>query len=191
MKSHCYKRITVTIVVLSTTFATPAQSGASGAAPPELYHLMREAELKVREADKKMYERMAECSDLLSKNFREGKRIPQSLADFEIMLAHSRLSAAKNPYYETEMLAREMPPSASHGLRFEILTDYALGRNSCEFYANHPPRSWTGLPGTITITQNTENMYAVRGYGMDGKPIRSSTTNSAFYIFKDCAESDD
>ncbi len=178
------------ILVFSTTIATATQPTAGAPAPPELYHLMREAELKVQEADKKMLERMSECGDLLSRNYRQGNKLPQSQSELDSLLLRSKLKAAKNPYYESQMLARELPPSTSRLVQFELITDYALSRNSLESIAKRPPKSWTGSPGTITVTQNSESMFALRGCGMDGKPILDRTTNSATFIFKDCAESD-
>lgn len=176
-------------VVLSAIIATTTASAAP--APPELYHLMREAQLKVRDADDKMIDNMTECSKVLEKHYRLSKKLPQSMPEFEILLSQSKLYRTKNPYFESELLSRELPPSTSHLLQFEVHTDYALTKNEIDSLSKNPPRSWSGLPGTIAIIQNSEHAFALRAYGIDGKPIHARTTGSAFYIFRDCTQSED
>lgn len=151
---------------------------------------MREAQIKVQEADSKMIESMTECSELLTKHYRRYRKLPQSVAEFDVILSKSKLYTAKNPYFENELLRRELPPTASHLLQFTVNTDYALFQNELAATAKNPPKSWTGVPGTIAITQNSERSFAVRGYGMDNKPIQDRTASGAFYIFKDCSELD-
>ncbi len=133
---------------------------------------------------------MMECSELLSRHYQRNKKLPESLSDFENIALRSKLNGAKNPYFESELLARELPASTSHFVQFEVVADYGLSRNGLDACTKHPPKSWVGAPGSITIVHNSENLFAVRGYGMDGKPIINGTTNSVFYIFKDCSESE-
>ncbi len=168
-----------------------ALAGCSAAAappPPELYHLMREAQLKVRAADDNMIAYMKQCSELLSRHYKLEQKLPRSLNEFETKLSHSKLYTAKNPYFESELLRRELPANTSHLLQFEVITDYALSPSEFDSLAKHPPTSWKGLPGTIIITQNSENAFSLRAYGIDGKPVRDDTTNGAFYILKDCSQ---
>lgn len=177
------------VLVLSAIIAT--SNAIAAPAPPELYHLMREAQLKVRDADNKMIDNIAECSKLLERNYRLTKKLPQSMADFESILNQSKLYKTKNPYFESELLSRELPPSTSHLIQFEVQTDYALSKTEIESHAKHPPKSWSGSPGTITIIQNGEHAFALHAYGIDGKPIHDSTTGSAFYLFRDCNQWED
>jgi len=163
---------------------------STATAPTELYHLLLDAEANSKAADSKMIDYMTECSQLLSRHYRRFKQLPQSLFEFENISSRSKLESAKNPYFDSELLGRELPPSTSHLVRFEVVADYGLSRNGLDATAKHPPKSWLGSPGSITIMQNSENLFAVRGYGMDGKPILDRTTNSVFYIFKDCSQSD-
>lgn len=161
------------------------------AAPPvELYRLLLEAQLKTQAADTKMIECMTECSELLSRHYQRTKKLPQSIGEFENIAVHSKLNGTKNPYFDSELLARELPASTSHYVQFDLVADYGLSLSGLDACAKHPPKSWIGSPGKIVIVQNSENLFAVRGYGMDGKPILDRTTNSAFYIFRECSKSD-
>jgi len=187
MNFKAQAHVLFSLLILCTSCSVQ-QSTAT--APAELYHLLLDAELKSKAADNKMIACMTECSQLLSRHYRRFKQLPQSLSEFETICYRSKLNSAKNPYFDSELLGRELPPSTSHFVQFEVIADYGLSRNGLDASAKHPPKSWTGSPGSITITQNSENLFAVRGYGMDGKPILDGTTNSVFFIFKDCSEAD-
>jgi hypothetical protein len=157
-------------------------------APVDLYKLLMDAQISAKLADSKMLECMNEASDLLARFYRHYKKFPEDLAELESIDANSKLSRTKNPYFESELLARELPVSTSHVIQFEIVHDYGLSHNGIDATAKHPPKSWTGLAGSITIMHNSENVFAIRACGMDGKPITDSTTSSAIYIFKDLAQ---
>lgn len=180
-------KVCLVLVLVCTAVSAPATKAA---APTELYRLLLDAQLKTQAADNKMIDCMTECSELLSRHYQRTKKLPQSLADFENIAVRSKLNATKNPYFESELLARELPASTSHFVQFEVVADYGLSRNGLDASAKHPPKSWVGSPGKIMIVQNSENLFALRGYGMDGKPILDSTANSAFYIFKECSNSE-
>ncbi len=180
-------KVCLVLVLVCTIFSLPKTKAA---APTELYRLLLEAQLKTQAADTKMIDCMTECSELLSRHYQRAKKLPQSLADFENIAARSKLNGTKNPYFESELLARELPASTSHYVQFEVVADYGLSRNGLDACAKHPPKAWVGSPGSITIVHNSENLFAVRGYGMDGKPILNRTTDSVFYIFKECSEAD-
>ncbi|MBS1954648.1 MAG: hypothetical protein JST89_10695 [Cyanobacteria bacterium SZAS-4] len=182
-------KVCIVLVLVCASFHTQPETLAAPA-PVELYRLLLEAQLKTQAADTKMIDCMTECSELLSRHYQRTKKLPQSLADFENIAVRTKLNGTKNPYFESELLARELPASTSHYVQFEVAADYGLSRNGLDACAKHPPKSWIGLPGSITIVHNSENLFAVRGYGMDGKPILNRTTNSAFYIFKECSESE-
>lgn len=186
MNSLTRAKVGLLLVLVCTAFYAPK---GTAAAPTELYRLLLEAQLKTEAADTKMIDCMTDCSELLSRHYQRSKKLPESLSDFANIAARSKLNGAKNPYFESELLARELPASTSRLVQFEVVADYGLSRNGLDACTKHPPKSWVGSPGSITIMHNSENLFAVRGYGMDGKPILNRTTNSVFYIFKDCSES--
>ena len=53
-----------------------------------------------------------------------------------------------------------------------IVVDASLSNSQIDFKRSTPPDDWLAMPGTITIIHNTENLFAVWGAGVDGRPIK-------------------
>jgi hypothetical protein len=172
-------------IILCTIFGA---TGGYAAAPVDLYKLLLDAQNSAQLADGKMLACMNEASELLARFYRQYKKLPEAFAELESIDTNSKLSRTKNPYFESELLARELPVSTSRVVQFEVIHDYGLSHNGIDATAKHPPKSWTGLPGSITIMHNSENVFAIRACGVDGKPITDSTTGSATYVFKDLSQ---
>jgi hypothetical protein len=158
------------------------------APPAELYRLLLEAQNGNKAADGKMIDCMTRLSDTLSRYHRRFKKFPESASELEDFDASARLSKIKNPYSENELLAKELPANSPQYVQYQLLPDYGLSRNGTDALAKRPPKSWTGPPGTISIMHNSENLFAVRACGLDGKPIIDHTTNSVIFVFRDLSQ---
>ncbi len=172
-------------MLFCTTFgATPSYS----APPVELYRLLLEAQNGNKAADAKMLDCMTRLSDTLSRYHQRFRKFPESASELEDFDASARLNKIKNPYLENELLAKELPATSPQYIQYQLLPDYGLSRNGTEALAKRPPKSWTGAPGTITIMHNSENLFAVRACGLDGKPITDRTTNSVIFVFRELSQ---
>lgn len=189
MQSHRRRLVLLLTLILSvgTQYATaPGARANKRTAPVALYHLILDAQMKTQAADVKMLAYMDQVSDLLSQLYRRTHKFPETTSDFE-RLASTRgvLLDTKNPYLESELLARELPQTTPPHLKFEVIPEFGLSRSGLDAQAKSPPRSWLGTPGSITIMHNSENTYAIRACSFDGKPVIDRTTGSAAYVFRD------
>lgn len=173
---------------LTLLTASGAIAGKQARPPAELYHMLLQAQSSSQAADEKMRQYMDSASNCVARYHRRHNGFPNSSGEVEELVNLLSARPIKNPYYESEMLAKQLPATESHQIQYQVNPEYGLSKQSADSMAKRPPNTWRAVPGTISILHNSENSFALWSAGIDGSPIKDGTTNSAHVLFRDLSD---
>ena len=164
--------------------ASSAQASPGKTAPIELYHQVAEAQAAAAKGNSELLDKM----ELLAAHFKKYRlstgAFPEAGRPSQALSSHLGQLAGKNPFAQFPVATAADNPdfAAAHGLpdfnqeriQVHIVADASLSNSRLEALQTKVPDEWQELPGTITIIHNTENLFAIWGAGVDGKPIKDS-----------------
>jgi hypothetical protein len=175
-------------------FATAGSASAdSPKRPPlELYHHIARAQLLADKADSQLLEKMQRVADRFKSDRLRFGSFPEDGQENKNLVEKLEDLAGANPYFGfPENTAADDPTFAAEHAQpgcdkehvcVRILADASLSTSRIAASRKPPPQRWQAMPGTITIIHNTENLFALWGAGIDGKPIRDKTSGECSII---------
>jgi hypothetical protein len=173
-------------------FGTAGGAEASPKHPPlELYHQVAEAQAAAEKGNIELREKMELVAGQFKKYRLRAGSFPEPGHPTENLSRRLEQLAGTNPFasFPVRTAADESDFAAKHsteGCTKEnicvcIRSDANLSNFQINSLRGSVPEDWQAMPGTITVIHNTENLFALWGAGVDGKPIRDKT-NSQYLI---------
>jgi hypothetical protein len=185
----CFLLLTSSCCLAGWTFCFATAGGAQASTPKrpplELYHQVAEAQAASEKCNIELREKI-ELVAAQFKNYRlHSGSFPEPGHPAQALASKLERLAGSNPFasFPVRTAADDSEFAAKHGtasctkenICVHIFLDASLSNFQINTLRATAPADWLAMPGTITIIHNTENLFAVWGAGVDGKPIRDKT----------------
>jgi hypothetical protein len=168
-----------------------AQASTHKHPPLELYHQIAEAQAASDKGNIELREKIELVAVQFKKTRLHAGSFPEPGLPTHNLARRLEQFAGANPFasFPVRTAADDSDFVARHGkegcsketICVHILSDASLSNFQINTLRGAVPEDWLAMPGAITIIHNTENLFAVWGAGVDGKPIRDKT-NSQYLI---------
>lgn len=176
--------------VLCLALSAHLSASASGkrVAPLELYKQVLQANIECMTADDHLYQYMQNAADKFARICFASGRLPQSESEEQFCTRKLLPLILPCPYGASKVLQGELSivkQSIATETTARLYADPGLSPGQLEQLFSGNPDQWRLFPGSIVVLHNTENVFAVIGFGIDGKPLRdSSKSNTLRVVFR-------